>query len=314
MFRTFAATWSLAWVFLHQGSALSQMEAPQKLDWDGANLFSPEAKRAAEKKMRAIETKFGTRLGFETVDKAPVQGNDAATVNRSLDTWALDRFRARGQRGVYVVIVKDPPKIRVVHSNALENKKIFDGQDARELQKLLQSRLSATDGIARDRALLSATDFVFDKLQHSFGATTSPNVAEDRVNWTTWALIGVGLVIVIWFLIAVVRGFSSMGASPAGTSGGFFSSFLAGLFGAAAGMWLYNSFFGGPSAHAASGAADANESSSVTGSDWGAENQSTDSGGRGVAGGDWGGDTTHDSGDWAGGGDWGGGDLGGGDW
>src|SRR5688572_13932416 len=122
MFRTFTVMLSLTAFLLLGGEALSQNDAAPASNWDGARLFSSEAKLAAEQKMKQIEVKFSTRLEFETLEKLTVEGKDAVAVNRFLNTWALDRFRQKGQRGIYVLIVKDPAKIRVVHSNALETK------------------------------------------------------------------------------------------------------------------------------------------------------------------------------------------------
>jgi uncharacterized membrane protein YgcG len=112
--------------------------------------------------------------------------------------------------------------------------------------------------------------------------TTTPAAGKAPVeadNNMMGTLLGIGAIVIgVWFLMALFRAMSG------GTGGGFMSSLLGGLFGAAAGMMLYNALFSGHNTWSGGGDAD--------------------SGGYdGSGGGDWGG----------GGGDFGGGDFGGGD-
>ena len=89
----------------------------------------------------------------------------------------------------------------------------------------------------------------------------------------------------------------------AGGGGGFFSSLIGGMFGAAAGMWMYNQFLGSDS-HAStmsdnagngdSGISGQDTDYSSSGSDFGGDSGSGDSGGFG--GGDSGGFGGGDSG------------------
>ena len=118
------------------------------------------------------------------------------------------------------------------------------------------------------------------------------------------ALIGL---VLAWVVVAIFRAMSR-GGNPGGGvpapgmgGGGFFSSLLGGMFGAAAGMWLYDQFSGH---HSSAYAADADERGN---GDSGFSGQDTDYSGSGDS---FGSDSS--SGD-AGGGDFGGGDGGGGD-
>lgn len=295
-------------------------------NWDAAGLFSRDAKARAQEKIARIKDRFKVELAYETVEsvKLAADAKDKAAVNKEIDSWALSRFKMQGHTGIYVVITKEPSKIRVVHANRL--KKVFGGAEANHLEKIVEKHLIASrkDPAEADKALLEGVDYVYTTLESRMpaGATketkTTPakdagarDEAEPRVNWVTWLLIGVGAFLVIWLILGLVRGLSGAGGgagAPGYGGGGFFSSFLAGMFGAAAGMWMYNTFFGGHSSSAyGAGPGDTGYGStdggaSVTGGDWG------DDGGASTGGGDWGGDV-------GGGGDWGGGgDFGGGDW
>src|SRR5207248_4029772 len=81
------------------------------------------------------------------------------------------------------------------------------------------------------------------------------------VGWVCHAVVGL---LVVWLIIGIIRGVSNRGApgygyggggggygGGGGGGGGFCSSLLGGMFGAAAGMWMYSHFFGGstPTAH-----------------------------------------------------------------
>jgi len=131
-----------------------------------------------------------------------------------------------------------------------------------------------------------------------------------------WIVIAVGVFGGVWLLMAVMRAMSggsggggagSMGGAGVGGGGGFMTSLLGGLFGAAVGNWMYDSFFrgsgGGWGASDAYGA-DPSTGNESAGEDFGDDTPGGDFDGSG--GGDFGGGDS-------GGGDFGGGDFGGGD-
>jgi hypothetical protein len=64
-----------------------------------------------------------------------------------------------------------------------------------------------------------------------------------------YVIIGLVVLLVLWLLIAIIRAMSGAGrpSDGKGGGGGFFPSLLGGLFGASAGMWLYDNFFSGQS-------------------------------------------------------------------
>jgi len=149
--------------------------------------------------------------------------------------------------------------------------------------------------------------------------------------WVTYLLIGIGVFLLLWVVMAIFRGIANanrrntappqgapgygggQGAGYGGTpqqaqGGGFMRGFLGGLVGAAAGMWMYNSFFGNHSSSAFGG--DQGGMGGTHSGDHmdGAATSSYDDPADESRRGDWGGGGAD------GGGDWGGGDAGGGDW
>lgn len=114
-------------------------------------------------------------------------------------------------------------------------------------------------------------------------------------DWGGWLCIAGVVLLVLWLVRALVRAFTNPGVGGfggpggfGGGGGGFMTGLLGGLFGAAAGMWLYDSFFSGGSAQAqtpdAAGGAATDQDYTAGGGDFG-----TDYGGGDFGGGDFGG-------------------------
>ena len=267
--------------------------------------------------------------------------------SRFYSDWALRRARATEVNGVYVLINKEPGHIEIAVGNETK-KKAFTVANRDHLDELLLARFRKAAGLKDDseekqkiydQALLDAVNYVQDTFKANLGrASVDPapgqvahpiNVAEphpNRINerhtdnsWGIGGYLCIGLValLAIWVVVGLVRSFSGGGGGMGGGGyggvggGGFFSSLIGGMFGAAAGMWLYDSFFrggfggggwGGSSAYGAN-------------PDSGSSPQDTDysAGGGGDVDGGGGGDTGG-GGDFGGGGDTGGGggDFGGG--
>jgi uncharacterized protein len=181
-------------------------------------------------------------------------------------------------------------------------------------------------------------------VSHSPGpGARQPHVAgpdQDRggIGWLGWLAIGVGIFLVLWLLFGLFRALTGAGrgayggAGPGGGygpggsgggyggggGGGFLTSLMGGLFGAAAGSWIYDSFFRSGGSHLGESSAYGGTPTSAPSADVPPSEQP----GAGVFGDDTGGGGDFDDnggggGDFAedpgGGGDWGGGDFGGGD-
>ena len=81
-------------------------------------------------------------------------------------------------------------------------------------------------------------------------------------NIMSYVCIGLAVLLGIWLVVGLIRAFTGGGGVRrrvrrwrlGGGGGGFFPSLMGGLFGAAAGMYLYDSFMGGHSSASASDA------------------------------------------------------------
>jgi hypothetical protein len=302
---------------------------------DDIGFFSPRAREQADQKVGEIKRTFNKDLYIEAISPPPqpkgLDTKDTKAVDAFFDEFAKKRFTDLHENGVYVLIVNNAKvhKLRVMVGDNTAAEHYFTAANRDTLFKNFREKLSAND---KDGALLYASNYVFDTMKSNHpvvprktAMAPAPVHHEDapaRSTGFNWMPIVTILLVVIgvWVLFAIIRGLMGAGGGGGGMGapgmgyggggGGFFSNFLGGMFGAAAGMWMYNQFFGhstpsafggGPSDGGAASYPDsgpADTSGSVVGGDFG-----NDDGG----GGDWGGDD-------AGGGDAGGGDAGGGVW
>lgn len=317
---------------------------------DELGFFSPQAEEQANQKVAEIKRTFNKDLYIEAINPPPqpkgLDGKDTKAVDEFFDKFADKRFAELHENGVYVMIVEKPKvlhKLRVVVGNNTMVEGYFTGANRSTLIDKVREKLQAGD---KDGALLFTTNFVFDTMKANHPVASRKAAAAPMVNhgnghtatagfpWSTILTI-LAVIAGVWILFALVRalfgaagggGMGAPGMGYGGGGGGFFSNFLGGMFGAAAGMWMYNSFFGHGSSSAwgagpsdsgggfpdsgpadTSGTVDGADYGKDAGGDWGGG----DAGGGDAGGGDWGGG----GGDWGGGGgDWGGGggDFGGG--
>jgi uncharacterized protein len=300
---------------------------------DKADLFSKDAIEKADRKIEAIHRDFNKTLAIETFAEVPddlKKKLEDKGKKEFFAEWANDRSRDLGVRGVYVLVSKDPKYYR---TRVGSDTKLLLSQS--KLDKILLDNFNNNEF---DKGLLEAVDYVAAELQsnapkaNSSKKNTGDLVNKDQINkakpYLSWICIGLSILLGVWLLFALIRAFTGGGnrggpgggpggggyGGGGGGGGGFMSSMLGGLFGAAAGMYLYNNFFGGSTPSAMGGSnpsaygGDANDGAAGGGGgDYGDDAGGEDAGG---GGGDWGAD---DGG--GGGGDWGGGDAGGGgDW
>ena len=124
-----------------------------------------------------------------------------------------------------------------------------------------------------------------------------------------WLLPVIGGLLVAWVIFGLIRsmlnrgGAGGMGMPQGAGGGGFFTSLIGGMFGAAAGMWMYDQFFGSHGnastmndniGNGDGGISGQDTDYSSSGSDFGSDSGGGDSGGFG--GGDSGGFGGGDSG------------------
>ena len=325
-------------------------QGPARQVIDDVGFWSDAAKAKANLKIAEIKRLFDKDLVIEAAAAPKLPAGIDAGDNNSIDSfyerWAQHRYEELRVEGVYVVVVPSKHKIRFEIGRAAQARHFFTTENGNALIKQISPLLAKN----RDEALQETAQFIESRMKENHA--TSPlgagqaqrgNPAEHGggggggggghagSGWgTLWTIVGVA--IVAWIVFAVIRGIMGMsrggqqgypGGGGYGGGGSFFSNMLGGMFGAAAGMYLYNSFFGHGNSAWGAGGGDYGATSDPNAGDGTATGGGGDYGDSGNAtggGGDWGGgDTGSSGGDWGGGGDFGGGggDFGGGgggDW
>ena len=307
---------------------------------DEAKLFKPETVAKANATLREIKDRYKKDLLIETYPEIPAdRKKDYKPEEKGafFQKWARDRARAVEVNGVYILICKEPKHLQVEVGNETR-KKAFTTENRDDLAKLLTDKFRKSDW---DGGLTEGVDFVETKLRTNLGRTSeatpgaarpAPPVArggdaahvggDDKGSGIMgWICIGLVVLLGVWVLFGLIRAFTGGGARGGygpgygggggygpgygGGGGGFLSSLVGGMFGAAAGMWMYNNVFGGHTGGFGGSAYGGGPDYGNTGA---AAPEDTDYTG---SGGDFGGD---DAGGGGGGGDFGGGggDFGGG--
>jgi uncharacterized membrane protein YgcG len=241
---------------------------------DEAGFFKPETVRKANETIKRIKQQHKKDLVIETFAHIPdgkekeAVGADAKAREQFFRDWAVQRARESGVDGIYVLVCKEPSYLQIAVGNETR-KRAFPDADRQALSKLMLDRFKEKQF---DEGLLESVRLVQNTLQTNLaGAKAAEKTASDSsfesdapeavtknqrdsseagAGWLSgpwgWLLIGGAVLLGVWLLVGLFRAFSG-GVGGSG-GGGFLSSLLGGLFGAAAGMWLYDTFFGGSEA------------------------------------------------------------------
>lgn len=276
---------------------------------DTAAFFSEPAKAEASRTIAEIGRRFRKDLVIETFREIPAavrQGvnlQDKPAVNGLFTQWTEQQARQLKVNGIYILLTKEPAHLQIVVGNETQNN-AFTLKDRDALASLMLGKLRSQK---HDEALLEGVNFVSTTMASHAAARTRPTPSAARKQSESSGWLGTALAVmlglaVIWLAVGLFRSLSGGGRQSAGagagqvsSGGGFFSSLLGGMFGAAAGMWLYDQFSG----HHGSASGSEQDHSSSDGGFSGRDSDYSSSGG----------DFSSDSG----GGDSGGGDLGGGE-
>lgn len=293
---------------------------------DGGAFFSEQAKTEASRVIGDTERTLKKDIVIETFPEIPAEVknsadlSDNAAANKFFVQWAERQAKRQSVNGVYILLVKQPAHLQVVVGNQTL-KQFFTAMDREALVSTMLAKLRAKQN---DAALIEGVQFVSSTMRaHASAPAAAPlahrggaQPAVQKESSSSWIWTAVIVALVVWVIFGFLRsllGGASSGAGMgqgAGTGGGgFFRSMLGGMFGAAAGMWMYDQFFGSHS-----NASPTLENNGGMGSgDSGLSGQDT---GYSSSGGDFGNDSVSDSGGFFGGdsgGDFGGGgDSGGG--
>lgn len=313
---------------------------------DSAKLFTQEGIDKAKAVLSGTQFDHGLSVTVDTYSKIPENkrsGYNDAKKEQFFRSWAKELATSDRAHGIYILVCRHPGEVTILMDDQTRDRG-FTVNNEKELRDTLlkgfreaKGKPEAEEFAQRDSALKSAMEFIVSDLKdtkvqgHGPSGHENTNVAGHRAGGGTgimgWVCLGLCVLLGVWLVIGVIRALTGgggggggygPGGGGGGGGGGFFSSLLGGMFGAAAGMWMYNHFmgggstFGGPDAYASdnsygdtdgadTGAGNFSDEG-VTGSfDDGSGGDTGDTGG----GGDWG--DTGGGGDWGGGGDFGGG-------
>lgn len=302
---------------------------------DQGSFFSETALQQANRQIAELQQKHNIDLRIETFRHVPADKTDAVARmekgarDKYFVEWMQSRAKATKSTGIFILICKQPGHVEVGISSQLRKR----GFGLAERSALRDQLLTSFRSKNYDAGLTGAVGSVVKTAskikpqaqgaaEHRRPAPAPAPVpqAEKKSPFGSLLIIAVIAIAGIWLLTAIVRAFSGnhgaasppggMGGMGMGGGGSMFGSLMTGMFGAMAGHWIYDSFFGGNQAHAQDQFHDGGDFGGSGGDDFqgsGGDFDSDDSGG-----GDFGGDDFGGGGDF-GGDDFGGGDFGGGD-
>ncbi|MEI6125729.1 MAG: TPM domain-containing protein [Pseudomonadota bacterium] len=228
---------------------------------DEAQLFSNAARLEANRIIGDIQKNTRPTKDVLLITKPALPSDQT-----SADTFARTLFKEHKVSGILVLIVKDPHKIVVVVGAETEER-FTKENELREhfLAGFRQKRF--------DNGLIGGIRFAASELMKDFSPGMVPanndrysnQLASRRLNagdeenkgssfsWLTVLLVVVACIFLFRLLTRVMGGGASTGMGmgggnvypgATGVGGGFISSILGGGFGAVAGNWLYDRFFG----------------------------------------------------------------------
>lgn len=282
---------------------------------DDGGFFSEFAKVNATGTINDVSTRLHKDIAVQTFAavpedmKATVIHPDKAATNRGFSQWAEQLARTKKVNGVFILLVKQPAHLQVVVGTDTQRQAFTLTDRVTLIQRMLEQLRNKKN----DDALIDAVNFISTTMSaHRNGAAapvSSKARAVQKTGISSW-LPTIGIVLLIWVGFSLIRGLfrsmsgggggvgGGMGQPGYGGGGGFFQNMMGSMFGAAAGMWMYDNFFGSHSSASSLGA-DPTDTSHSDGGFSGTDTDYTSSG---------------DSfGDDSGGGFDGGGDSGGGD-
>lgn len=323
--KQFLTATALAIGLLATGSAASASDPGQMRVRDGGGVFTADGIAKAEAAFRGTQFQAPTELSVVTYPDIPehrraefnaLPKGDGAARDRLFAEWARETAKGDHDRGVAIFIwMGDGHHVEVLSDRETDTKRGFDDAKCKKTRSILVQSFQGLKGkpdaearAARDAGLLKATEYVSGELKNTTvaggGSHAQPGGRPARQASPLMGYICMGLVGLLgaWLVIGLIRAFTGGGGGGGGFGGGgyggggggFMTSLLGGMFGAAAGMYLYDQFAG-------HGSSDLSAGQGYDGGNY--DTGAGDFDGGGQSGGDFG-----DSG----GGDFGGGDFGGG--
>ena len=224
---------------------------------DGGGFFSDSAKAEANRQLLELGMRFKKEVVIETFKGIPArvtQGvnlEDRAAVNRMFEMWTLELARQQRVNGIYVLLSKEPAHLQVIIGNETQ-RTLFTGKDRAVLVEVMLAKLRNKQS---DEALLQGVGVIASAMKSHLidrsqsAAQNREAVKNEESSPWGWVLAAVVGFLVAWLLVGIIRsmfsgGGNAGGMAAPGSGGGFMTSLLGGMFGAAAGMWLYDQFSG----------------------------------------------------------------------
>ncbi len=227
---------------------------------DTAAFFSEASKAEAGRRVAEIGKRFKKDLVIETYAEVPeavrqgVNLQDKPAANRMFEEWTIKQAKQLRVNGIYILLSKEPAHLQIVVGNDTQHA-AFTLKDRDALASLMLARLRAKQN---DEALLEGVSFVFNTMASHAATRSQPAVGSTSSGVSrSEGSSGLGLILavllgvaVLWLVVGLFRSLAGGGGGAGGgmaagsSGGGFFSSLLGGMFGAAAGMWLYDQFSG----------------------------------------------------------------------
>ena len=268
----------LCFAFLASGmAAAAQPEAAGPRVNDQAGLFSKSAVEQATRKLQDIQRRFNVDIVIDTVASVPNDMKAQFDANPAIffRDWAVIRGDDEGAKGIYVLICKEPLYLQIELHPSVSGKAFKNYQRDTLVKKMLAANAGP------DAALLEMVNRIAStveiNLKEPEGGTAPPaeevpgKPSFDWSQWwasvSGWLCLAAGVAFLLWLTLAVFRplfgsggygglpdggtggptaaGSGAAGSGPVYGGGGFFSSLLGGIFGAAAGNWMYDSFVRG---------------------------------------------------------------------
>lgn len=261
---------------------------------DGA-FFSEFAKVNATGTINDVSTRLHKDIAVQTFAavpedmKATVIHPDKAATNRGFSQWAEQLARTKKVNGVFILLVKQPAHLQVVVGTDTQRQAFTLTDRVTLIQRMLEQLRNKKN----DDALIDAVNFISTTMSaHRNGAAapvSSKARAVQKTGISSW-LPTIGIVLLIWVGFSLIRGLfrsmsgggggvgGGMGQPGYGGGGGFFQNMMGSMFGAAAGMWMYDNFFGSHSSASTFGS-DPTDTSHSDGGFSGTDTDYTSSGG-----------------------------------
>lgn len=232
---------------------------------DDGGFFSERAKSDATKAIVEMGRTYRKDLTIETFREIPanlrtgVDLKDKAAIARVCEQWAEGRAKQAKVNGVYILLVKEPAHLQVLVGNDTQ-RAAFTLRDRDELVALMLTHLRAH---RNDDALRAGVGFVATTFKSHAGPEQRNSKKQPArkaqeesggINWIMIIVVALGAWVVIGLIRSIFGGMRGgpVGGQPGyggggfggGGGGGFLSSLMGGMFGAAAGMWMYDHFLG----------------------------------------------------------------------